>query len=129
VTRATHRIFGCLIGGIAGLAVLSLSLESFAPWLLTLCAGVWIGAHVQSSARGIGYVGTQGTVVFMMTLVQGSGPPTDILAGVERFAGITGGLLIVLAVSVLTASDARGLVEQKPAIDGDDATGHVARGV
>jgi uncharacterized membrane protein YccC len=103
VTRATHRLFGCLIGGIAGLAVLSLSFESFIPWLATLCAGVWVGAHVQNSARGIGYVGTQGAVVFIMTLVQGFGPPGDILAGGERFAGITGGLLIVLAVSMLTA--------------------------
>jgi uncharacterized membrane protein YccC len=115
VTRATHRILGCLIGGLAGLGVLSLSLESFVPWLLMLCAGVWIGAHVQSSTRGIGYVGTQGAVVFMMTLVQDFGPPTSIAAGVERFAGITGGLLIVLAVSVLTASDARGL---EPSRDG-----------
>ncbi len=115
VTRATHRILGCLIGGLAGLAVLSLSLESFVPWLIMLCAGIWIGAHVQSSTRGIGYVGTQGAVVFMMTLVQDFGPPTSIAAGVERFAGITGGLLIVLAVSVLTASDARGL---EPGPDG-----------
>jgi uncharacterized membrane protein YccC len=128
ITRATQRIFGCLIGGIAGLAALSLSFENFVPWLLTLCAGVWIGAHVQSSARGIGYVGTQGAVVFMMTLVQGFGPPTSILAGVERFAGITGGLLIVLAVSVITASDARGSVQQEPAINRDDAPGHVAGG-
>jgi uncharacterized membrane protein YccC len=124
VTRATHRIFGCLIGGIAGLAALSLSLESFIPWLLTLCAGVWIGAHVQGSTRGISYVGTQGAVVFMMTLVQGFGPPNSILAGVERFAGITGGLLIVLAVSVLTASD-NGSIQQESAIDGDDTAGHV----
>ena len=104
VLRATHRIFGCLIGGVIGLVALSLSFESFMPWLLALCAGVWIGAHVQSSTRGIGYVGTQGTVVFMMTLVQDFGPPDSILAGVERFAGITGGLLIVLVVAVLTAS-------------------------
>jgi uncharacterized membrane protein YccC len=104
VLRAAHRVFGCLIGGVVGLAALSLSLESFVPWLLVLCAGVWIGAHVQGSMRGIGYVGTQGTVVFIMTLVQGFGPPDSILAGVERFAGITGGLLIVLAVSMLTAS-------------------------
>ena len=87
-----------------GLAALSLSFESFVPWLLTLCAGVWLGAHVQNSTRGIGYIGTQGAVVFIMTLVQGFGPPASIAAGVERFAGITGGLLIVLAISVLTAS-------------------------
>jgi uncharacterized membrane protein YccC len=101
-TRATHRILGCLIGGLAGLALLALSFESFLPWLLALIAGVWIGAHVQSSTRGIGYVGTQGTVVFIMTLVQGWGPPSSIMPGIERFAGITGGLLIVLAVSVFT---------------------------
>jgi uncharacterized membrane protein YccC len=104
ILRATHRIFGCLIGGVIGLAALSLSFESFVPWLLTLCAGIWIGAHVQSSTRGIGYIGTQGAVVFIVTLVQGFGPPASIAAGVERFAGITGGLLIVLAISVLTAS-------------------------
>jgi uncharacterized membrane protein YccC len=120
-TRATHRIFGCLIGGIAGLAALALSLESFLPWLAVLCAGVWIGAHVQSGTHGIRYVGTQGAVVFIMTLVQGFGPPASIAAGVERFAGITGGLLIVLAVSVLTAS-----VQQEPTIDRNDAAGHVA---
>ena len=80
VLRATHCVFGCLIGGTVGLALLSLSFESFVPWLLALCAGVWIGAQIQSSARGIGYVGTQGTAVFMMTLVQGFGPPVSILA-------------------------------------------------
>jgi uncharacterized membrane protein YccC len=103
MTRATHRILGCLIGGMAALALLSVSLESFVPWLAALAIGVWIGAHVQNSARGIGYVGTQGGVVFIMTMVQGWGPPSSILPGLERFAGITGGLLIVFAVSVLTA--------------------------
>ena len=104
VVRATHRMFGCLVGGLIGLAALSFSFESFLPWLVVLSAGVWFGALIQSSKRGIGYVGTQGTVVFMMTLVQGFGPPESILAGIERFAGITGGLAITLVVSVLTAT-------------------------
>jgi uncharacterized membrane protein YccC len=102
--RAVHRILGCFIGGVAGLALLAVSFESFLPWLAALSAGVWIGAHVQNSTRGISYLGTQGAVVFIMTLVQGRGPPTNIMAGVERFAGITGGMLLVLAVSLLTAS-------------------------
>ena len=101
--RAMHRILGCLIGGVAGLGCLALSVETFLPWLLMLTAGVWVAAHVQGSARGIGYVGTQGAVVFMITLVQGAGPPQSIMPGVERFAGITGGLLILVAVSVLSA--------------------------
>jgi uncharacterized membrane protein YccC len=104
VVRATHRMFGCLVGGLIGLAVLSFAFESFLPWLGMLCAGVWVGAFVQSSKRGVGYIGTQGAVVFIMTLVQGFGPPESILAGIERFAGITGGLAIMLAVSVLTAT-------------------------
>jgi hypothetical protein len=41
--------------------------------------------------------------VFITTLIQGWGPPSSILPGIERLAGITGGLLILLAVTLLTA--------------------------
>ncbi len=101
--RALHRFWAALCGGLAGLGCLALSVESLLPWLVMLTAGIWVAAHVQGSARGIGYVGTQAAVVFISTLVQGSGPPQSILPGIERFAGITGGLLILLAVSVLSA--------------------------
>ena len=105
--RSTQRIFGCLLGGVAGLACLALSIDAFLPWLLMLMSGVWIAAHVQGSRRGIGYVGTQGAIVFISTLVQGSDAPTSILPGIDRFAGIGGGLLILLVVSLLTAPTAR----------------------
>ncbi len=105
--RGTHRILGCLIGGLAGLAMLALSFESFLPWLIALTIGVWTAAHVQASTREIGYVGTQGAVVFIMTMVQGSGPPSSIIPGIERLAGITGGLLIVMTVAMLLAPSSR----------------------
>lgn len=105
--RSTQRIFGCLLGGVAGLACLALSIDAFLPWLLMLMSGVWIAAHVQGSRRGIGYVGTQGAIVFISTLVQGSDAPTSILPGIDRFAGIGGGLLILFVVSLLTAPTAR----------------------
>jgi uncharacterized membrane protein YccC len=98
-----HRIIGCLSGGLAGLVCLALSIDDVLPWLVLLTGGTWIAAHVQASTRGISYVGTQGAVVFILTLVQGPGPPTNILPGIERIAGITGGLVILLAVLVLTA--------------------------
>jgi uncharacterized membrane protein YccC len=101
--RAMYRLLGCFLGGVTGLACLALSLESFLPWLLILTTGIWIAAHVQSSRRGIGYVGTQGAVVFITMLVQDWGPPTSILQGIDRFAGISGGLVILLLVSLLTA--------------------------
>jgi uncharacterized membrane protein YccC len=104
--RALHRILGCLSGGIAGLACLAVSIDSLLPWMLMLTTGIWIAAHIQASERGIGYVGTQGGVVFISTLVQGTGPAVSILPGIERFVGITGGLLILLAVLLLTAPPA-----------------------
>ena len=51
------------------------------------------------------YIGTQATVVFMMTLIQGSGPPSSIMPGIDRFVGITGGLAALLAVSLLLWPD------------------------
>ena len=76
-------------------------LTEFAPWLLALTAGVGICCHVQASERGVDYVGTQAAIVFIITLVQGVGAPTDILPGVDRFAGVTCGLMVLLAVSLL----------------------------
>ncbi len=40
--------------------------------------------------------------MLILTLVQGAGPPSAIAGGIERFAGITGGLLILLVVGVVT---------------------------
>jgi hypothetical protein len=49
----------------------------------------------------VGYVGTQAAFVFVVTLIQGPAPPSSIMAGVDRFAGIVGGLAILLIVSLL----------------------------
>jgi uncharacterized membrane protein YccC len=105
--RAIQRIIGCFAGGLAGLGCLGISMDSLLPWILMLTVGTWISAHVQASERGISYVGTQAGVVLISTLVQGSGPPTSILPGIERFAGILGGLLILLTVRALTAPDVK----------------------
>jgi uncharacterized membrane protein YccC len=107
--RGIHRILGCLLGGIAGLACLALSVQSFGLWLLMLTAGVWAAAHVQGSTRGIGYVGTQAAVVFITTLVQDWGPPSSIFPGIERLAGIAGGLVILFVITVVTAPSTRKL--------------------
>ncbi|HEX3996039.1 MAG TPA: FUSC family protein [Acetobacteraceae bacterium] len=107
--RGIHRILGCLLGGIAGLACLALPVQSFGLWLLMLTAGVWVAAHLQASARGIGYVGTQAAVVFITTLVQDWGPPSSIFPGIERLAGIAGGLVILFVITVVTAPSTRKL--------------------
>ncbi|VTZ48916.1 conserved membrane hypothetical protein [Methylocella tundrae] len=103
VVRAIHRLIGCSFGGLIALVCLALPLTQFLPWLMTLCAGVWVGSHVQASPRAIGYVGTQAAIVFIMTLVQGFGAPTSIWPGLERLGGIFFGLLLLLAVSLVMA--------------------------
>ena len=76
-------------------------LTNFLLWLFALTVGAFIGAQLQSSERGIGYAGTQAAVVYIMTLVQGVGPPTSILPGIERLVGITGGITVLLIVSLV----------------------------
>jgi uncharacterized membrane protein YccC len=99
--RALHRIIGCLLGGIVALACLALDVTSFPWWLAMIGAAVWVGMHVQIGKHGVGYVGTQAAFVFIVTLIQGAAPPDSILPGVDRFVGITGGLAILLIVSLL----------------------------
>jgi uncharacterized membrane protein YccC len=101
VNRALHRIIGCFLGGLAALACLGIPLTEYLPFMLVLSAGVYVATYVQGSQRGVGYVGTQAAFVFIITLVQGFGPPTNIWVGVDRFGGMMGGLSILLVVSLL----------------------------
>lgn len=98
--RALHRLVGCLAGGVVALGCLALSITAFVPWLAVLSVAMWICMHVQTSQRGVGYVGTQAALVFIITLVQSAGPPSSLMPGVDRFVGITCGLAILLIVSV-----------------------------
>jgi uncharacterized membrane protein YccC len=99
--RSLHRFMGCLLGGIVALACLALDVTSFPWWLALIGASVWIGMHIQMGPHGVGYVGTQAAFVFIVTLIQGAGPPTSVMPGVDRFAGIVGGLGILLIVSLV----------------------------
>jgi uncharacterized membrane protein YccC len=99
--RALHRLIGCFLGGIVAIACLGIALTEYLPFVLVLSVGVYVGTYLQGSERGVGYVGTQATFVFIVTLVQGFGPPTSIWPGVDRFGGMTGGLAILLVVSLL----------------------------
>jgi uncharacterized membrane protein YccC len=99
--RSIHRVIGCLIGGAMALACLALNIESFPWWLAMIGGAVFVGMHVQIGPHGVGYVGTQAAFVFIITLIQGLAPPSSIMPGVDRFVGITGGLAILLIVSLL----------------------------
>lgn len=111
--RSLHRLLGCTLGGIVALACLALNVESFAWWLGLIGVGVWIGMHIQVGPHGVGYVGTQATFAFIVTLIQGAAPPDSIMPGVERFAGIVGGLAILMVVSLVLWPTDEELAEQR----------------
>jgi len=100
-SQSLQRVMGCFIGGLAGLFLLALSFTEFLPWLLALTAVLWVGAYIQTSTKGVGYIGTQAALVLIMTLVQGWGPPDSILTGIARFAGMMAGLGILMVVSLI----------------------------
>lgn len=107
LSKAAYRLLGCFIGGVVGLLVLALSTTVFLFWLVLLAAGTWLFVWMQGSTTGAGYVGTQANMVYIMTLVQGLGPPLSLLPGFNRFAGITLGVLTLLLVTAALRPIAR----------------------
>lgn len=101
VVRSLHRLMGCLIGGTVALGCLALDVTSFPWWLALIGGGVWIGMHIQMGPHGVGYVRTQAAFAFIVTMVQGAAPRTSIMPGIDRFAGIAGGLGVLWIVSLL----------------------------
>jgi uncharacterized membrane protein YccC len=80
IDRGLQRLLGCLMGGLLTLAVLGLGFGSLLQWLIALATGVWLFANVQHGSHDAAYAGTRASVVFMMTLAQGAGPPTASFA-------------------------------------------------
>jgi uncharacterized membrane protein YccC len=113
--RALHRFIGCLIGGLVALGCLALNVTSFPWWLAMIGASVWLGMHIQVGKHGVGYVGTQAAFAFVITLIQGAAPPDSIMPGLDRFIGISGGLGILLIVSLLIWPSDEEIVEEQAA--------------
>src|SRR6516162_10719309 len=101
VQRAAHRLIGCALGALLGLLCLYWVGQNFLVWLLLLMTGVWLTSQIQSGITGIGYVGTQAGFAFLLSMVQGQGPPLSPIPGIDRFAGITAGLAVLLIITMV----------------------------
>jgi hypothetical protein len=106
---------GCLLGGILALACLALNVTAFVWWLAMIGAVVWVGMHIQVGRHNVSYVGTQFAFVFVITMLQGLAPPSSIMPGVDRFAGIVGGLGILVVLSLLIWPSDQELAEERAA--------------
>jgi uncharacterized membrane protein YccC len=100
IQRGVHRLIGCLIGALAGLACLAFVGSDFLLWIALLPVGVWLCSQIQTGTSGISYLGMQAMFAYVMSLVQGQGPPQTIAPGFERLVGVVGGLSILLIVTL-----------------------------
>src|SRR6516164_8325469 len=101
VQRAVHRLVGCALGALLGLLCLYWVGQNFLVWLLLLITGVWLTSQIQSGITGIGYVGTQAGLAFLLSMIQGQGPPFSPIPGIDRFAGIMAGLSLLLIITMV----------------------------
>ncbi|MDB5416026.1 MAG: hypothetical protein JWR10_4361 [Rubritepida sp.] len=102
--RARQRLFGCLLGGVCGLAVvLGLDLATLPLWLATIGGGLFLFSILHQGGGPSAYVGTQAGVAWVMTMVSGRGPPALLLPVLDRLMGITLGVCLILVVAALVA--------------------------
>jgi uncharacterized membrane protein YccC len=101
VQRGVHRLVGCALGALLGLLCLHWVGSNFPLWLLLLMGGVWFNSQIQSGSTGISYVGTQAGLAFLLSMVQGQGPPLSPIPGIDRLAGIIAGLSVLLVITMI----------------------------
>jgi len=94
-SRLLHRFIGCTVGGLLATGILLLAHPW--PWLMVLamCIGVAAGRHIENGKLGIGYIGTQFVLAFLVVLVPDSYASADIGPGINRLIGILVGMLLL----------------------------------
>jgi uncharacterized membrane protein YccC len=100
IQRAIYRLVGCGLGALMGLFCLYWVGSSLLLWLLLMMTGTWLSSQIQTGATGIGYVGTQAGFAFLLSMIQGQGPPLSPIPGLDRFAGIMAGLSVLLVITL-----------------------------
>jgi len=101
IQKAAHRLIGCLLGALAGLACLAFVGSDFLLWIALIPPGIWLCSQIQTGSTGISYIGTQAMFAYLMSMVQGQGPPDSISPGLERLVGVMAGLSILFVVTLI----------------------------
>jgi uncharacterized membrane protein YccC len=107
VTRMVQRFIGCLLAGAISLALLPVLGDKPLACMIVLCAGVWLGCHVQTGTQGASYVGRQFTIAFLMVFVQDHHWSSDPMPALTRLEGIIGGIAVLAGVMAVSAWMAR----------------------
>ena len=101
VHKLALRITGCLIGAAMGLGSILFiipHLQSVGGLMALVFAGVMVAAWVASGSARISYGGVQIGLAFLLTILDGFGPSTDMDSARDRVVGILLGNLVVYVV-------------------------------
>lgn len=101
VHKLTLRIVGCLIGAVIGLLSLLLMVPQFSDigQLMVLIFIVIVpAAWVSSGNERIAYAGIQIGLAFLLTVLHGFAPATDMAVAVDRIIGILLGNVVVYLI-------------------------------
>ncbi|SCW39441.1 FUSC family protein [Ancylobacter rudongensis] len=101
VHKLALRITGCLIGAMLGLgSILYIipHLQSVGGLMALVFSGVLVAAWVASGSERISYGGVQIGLAFLLTILDGFGPSTDMDSARDRVVGILLGNLVVYLV-------------------------------
>lgn len=101
VRKLALRITGCLIGAVLGLGSILFvipHLESIGGLMALVFCAIMIAAWVSSGNERISYGGVQIGLAFLLTVLDGFGPSTDMDAARDRVVGILLGNLVVYVI-------------------------------
>lgn len=95
------RIVGCLVGatmGILAIVFVMPFLDSVGGLMALVFFGCLLGGWIASGNERIAYAGVQVALAFLLCVLQGSGPATDMDAGRDRVIGVLLGNLVVYLI-------------------------------
>lgn len=104
--RMLNRMLGCSFAALIAIVLLPFIGNYPVLCAMTLAAGIWMAAHVQTGSTASSYIGTQFGIGFIMVFVQDQAWSTDASAAELRLAGMLIGL-ISLAIVMGSASAIR----------------------
>jgi uncharacterized membrane protein YccC len=110
--RGSLRLLGCVAGGALGLLFASLGANSFVWWSVALIFGLALFAGLHLSDSPWAYLGTQGGIAYIMSLVTGNGPPDSLAPVTNRLGGMMLGVLVTFGV-LLTLQLCRSALSRK----------------
>ncbi|MDM0014929.1 FUSC family protein [Variovorax sp. J22P168] len=101
VHKLVLRIGGCLVGAAMGIfAILFVipQLDGIGGFVVMIFVAILPAAWISSGSPRISYAGVQVGLAFLLTVLQGFGPSTDMDAATDRILGILLGNLVVYLI-------------------------------